>query len=101
LTHTRPDIAFVVGLVSRFSQDPHERHWKATKLILRYIQGIVRFGIQYTIGTTEHVGFTDSDWIGSVDDGKSISSFVYHFGSAPIAWPCKKQSTIALSSAEA
>ena len=100
LTHTRPDIAFAVGLVSRFSQDPHESHWKATKRILRYIKGTVRFGIQYTAGTPELVGFTDSDWAGSVDDRKSTSGFVYHFGSAPIAWSCKKQSAIALSSAE-
>ena len=101
LTHTKPDIAFAVGLVSRFSQDPHESHWKAAKRILRYIKGTVRFGIQYTTGTPELVGFTDSDWAGSVDDRKSTSGFVYHFGFAPIAWSCKKQSTIALSSTEA
>ena len=61
LTHTRPDIAFAVGLVSRFSQDPHESHWKAAKHILRYIKGTVRFGIQYTVGTLELVDFTDFD----------------------------------------
>ena len=98
LTHTRPDIAFVVGLVSRFSQDPHESHWKVAKHILRYIKGIVRFGIQYTACMLELVGFIDSDWAGSVDDHKSTSGFVYHFGSAPIAWSCKKYSTIAVSS---
>ena len=90
LTHTRPDIAFAVGLVSRFSQDPHESHWKAAKHILRYIKGTVKFGIQYTTSTPELVGFADSDWAGSVDDHKYTSGFVYQFGSAPIAWSCKK-----------
>jgi hypothetical protein len=47
------------------------------------------------------VGFTDSNWAGSIDDRKSTSGFVYHFGSAPIAWSCKKQLAIALSSAKA
>jgi hypothetical protein len=101
LTHTRPDISFAVGLVSRFSQDPHESHWKAAKRILRYIQGTTNFGIQYSSGASQLVGFTDSDWAGSVDDRKSTSGFVYCLGSAPVTWSCKKQSAIALSSAEA
>ena len=100
LTHTRPNISFAVGFVSRFSQDPHDSHWKAAKRILRYLKGTVRFGIQYIVGTPELVGFTDSDWARSVDDHKSTSGFVYHFGLAPIAWSCKKKSAIALSSAK-
>jgi hypothetical protein len=71
LTHTHPDISFAVGIVSRFSQDPHESHWKVTKHILRYIQGTTNFGIQYTSGASQLVGFTNSDWVGSVDDRKS------------------------------
>jgi len=31
LTHTRPDIAFAVGHVSRFMEDPREDHWGAVK----------------------------------------------------------------------
>jgi hypothetical protein len=101
LTHTRSDISFAVGLVSRFSQDPHESHWKATKRILRYIQGTTNFGIQYSSGASQLVGFIDSDWAGSVGDRKFTSGFVYCLGFAPITWSCKKQSAIALSSAEA
>jgi hypothetical protein len=36
LTHSRPDLSYAVGIVSRFMQEPHELHWKATKPILRY-----------------------------------------------------------------
>eukprot|EP00253_Pinus_taeda_P004620 PITA_04620 len=39
LTHTRPDLSFVVGLVARFMQNPRESHWKAAKRILRYVRG--------------------------------------------------------------
>jgi hypothetical protein len=35
--HTRPDLSFVVDLVSRYMQTPHESHWKATKRILQYV----------------------------------------------------------------
>lgn len=101
LTHSHLDISFVVGLVSRFSQEPHESHWKAAKCILRYIQGTTHFGIHYTLGESQLVGFTDSDWAGDVNDRKSTSGFVFFLGSSLIAWSCKKQTAIALSSTEA
>ena len=37
LTHTHPDLSFVVGLVAQFMHQPHESHWKAAKRKLRYI----------------------------------------------------------------
>ena len=39
LTHTRPDIAFAVGYVNRFMEDPCDDHWSAVKRLLRYIKG--------------------------------------------------------------
>lgn len=47
------------------------------------------------------VGFTYSDWAGSIDDRKSTSGHVFFLGSKAISWSSKKQSTVALSSAEA
>ena len=38
LTHTRPDIVFVVGHVSRFMEDPREDHWSVVKRLLCYIK---------------------------------------------------------------
>uniref|UniRef100_A0AAV1UTG7 Reverse transcriptase Ty1/copia-type domain-containing protein n=1 Tax=Peronospora matthiolae TaxID=2874970 RepID=A0AAV1UTG7_9STRA len=35
-TATRPDIAFAVGYVSRFMENPQEEHWVAVKRIFRY-----------------------------------------------------------------
>ena len=34
LTHTWPDIAFVVGYVKRFMEDPREDHWARIKHLL-------------------------------------------------------------------
>jgi hypothetical protein len=47
LTHSRLDLSYAVGAVSRFMQEPHELHWKAAKRILRYVQGTITFGIHY------------------------------------------------------
>ena len=36
-TATRPDIAYAVGYVSRFMENPQEDHWIAVKRILRLL----------------------------------------------------------------
>eukprot|EP00253_Pinus_taeda_P003845 PITA_03845 len=102
LTHTRPDLSFVVGLIARFMQNPHENHWKAAKRILHYVRGTIQFGIHYNAEASPLlVGFTDSDWAGDPDDRKSAACYVFTLGSGPITWACKKQSVISISSAEA
>ena len=37
--YTRPDIAHVVGVVSRYMKNPGKEHWMAVKWILRYLRG--------------------------------------------------------------
>eukprot|EP00253_Pinus_taeda_P015362 PITA_15362 len=102
LTETRPDIMYAVSLISRFMERPKEAHWQAAKRILRYVKGTKMFGILYNV--SEHsdlVGYTDSDWAGSVDDRKSTSGYVFHMGSGAISLASKKQSIVALSTTEA
>ena len=36
---TRPNIAFVVGVLGRYLSDPSQSHWKTAKKFLRYLQG--------------------------------------------------------------
>eukprot|EP00253_Pinus_taeda_P010859 PITA_10859 len=89
-------------IVVLFMERPREAHWQAAKRILRYVKGTKMFGILYNV--TEHsnlVGYTDSDWAGSIDDRKSTSSYVFHMGSGAISWASKKKSIVALSTAEA
>jgi hypothetical protein len=102
LTHSRPDLSYVVGTVSRFMQEPHELHWKVAKRILRYVQGTITFGIHYTADSTLYlIGFIDSDWAGDSIDRKSTSGYSLNLGSGPFCWSSKKQDSIALSSIEA
>ena len=74
LTTNRPDIMHVVSLISIFMKRPKEAHWQATKIILRYVKGTKRYGILYTTSENfELIGYTDSDWAGSIDDMKRTS----------------------------
>ena len=34
---TRPDICYVVGMVSRYQSNPGPKHWQAVKHILKYL----------------------------------------------------------------
>lgn len=102
LTLTRPDIAYAVGIISRYMADLHIEHWKATKRILKYIKGTDQLGIEYKFGGEPTlVGYTDSEYAGNIDDRKSTSGYIFHLGSGPISWSSKKQSTVSLSYIEA
>lgn len=102
LTHTRPDISFAVGLVSRFMCRPQEPHLLAVKQIYRYLKATSEFALLYQRGGVSSLcGFTDSDWAGDTLDRKSTTGFVFLLGGTPITWNSKKQPTVALSSTEA
>ncbi|KAK9750926.1 hypothetical protein RND81_02G229900 [Saponaria officinalis] len=102
LTHTRPDIAYSVSLVSRYLHKPTKQHFCAAKQILRYVAGTVEFGIWYSKKSRlKLIGFSDSDWAGSLDDRKSTSRNIFSLGSGVITWSSKKKETVALSSSEA
>ena len=44
---TRPDIFFVVAMVSRYQSNPGPVHWKTVKMILRYLKGIATYSLCY------------------------------------------------------
>jgi hypothetical protein len=47
LLHTRPDIAYVVSMVSHFMHAPVEEHMKAVMCIIRYLKGAPSIGIRF------------------------------------------------------
>ena len=91
-----------VNVLSRFLHCASEEHYKATKIVLRYVKGTQDFGVMFK---HKHVfsfhGFLDSDWGGSLDDMKSTSGFCFTLGSGVFSWSSKKQEIVAQSTAEA
>ncbi|GAU34193.1 hypothetical protein TSUD_162940 [Trifolium subterraneum] len=105
LCNTRPDLAYSVGIVSRFIQKPKLSHLAVVKRILRYIRGTMDYGILFP--STDKgkqcklITYTDSSWCGDIEDRKSTTGYVFLLGGAPTAWSSKKESVVALSSCEA
>ena len=87
LVHMRPDIAFAVGYISRFMEDPREDHWAAVKRLLRYVKGTVDQVIVFP--KTDESGlrltvFRDADMAGDIDGRRSTFGVLVFLGSAPI-----------------
>lgn len=106
LCHTRPDIEFSIGIVSRFMQNPRAPHLLVAKQILRYVKGTMSSGILFPQNNTmtdeiKVAGFTDVDWGGDKDDRKSTTGFVFFVEGAPISWSSRKELVVDLSICEA
>ena len=69
MTATRPDIAYAVGYVSRFMENPQQEHWTAGKRIFCYLQGTKTHGICYQPSDEiDCRGYSDADWAGDHAD---------------------------------
>lgn len=77
---SRLNLAYDIGVVSRFMGNPGRDHWHAVKWMLRYLKGTVDYGILYGIvdkATNEVLGYADSDFAGDLDKRRSITGFVF------------------------
>ena len=76
-------------------------HLIVSKHVLRYLKGTVDYGLRY-VADCEFglVGYTDSDWTGSVKDRKSTLGCCFSLGSVVIAWRNRKHMSVALSTIE-
>ena len=67
-------------------ENPTELHLQAAKRVLRYLKGTTGFGIFYKKGgEDELVAYTDSDYVGDLEDRKSTSSYVFLLSSGAVS----------------
>lgn len=99
---TRPDLAYSISALSKFSASAGFEHLQQAKRVLRYLQQTRTVGLSFTQNDDkERFGYSDSDWAGDVGDHKSTGGFVFLLSSAPICWKAKKQTIVALSMTDA
>ncbi|WVZ94772.1 hypothetical protein U9M48_040631 [Paspalum notatum var. saurae] len=103
LLHTRPELTFAVGYLSRFMEEPRMEHMAAMKQLLRYVKGTCDHGLHYTNngGKLNLLGYSDSGMAGDVDGRKSTTRVIFFLGGNPVTWLSQKQRVVALSSCEA
>ena len=98
---TRPDICYVVGVVSRFQSNLDPDHWIAMKHILKHLRRTKDYMLVYSGDDLKIYGYTDSDFQEDRDSRKSISCSLFSLGGAAVIWRSVKQSSIADSTMEA
>ncbi|CAN4114139.1 unnamed protein product [Withania somnifera] len=96
---TRPDIAFYVNLLARYSSSPTRRHWNGVKHVLGYLKGIIDMSLFYSNGyCIDLIGHADAGYLSDPHKAQSRMCYVFTFGGTAISWRSTKRSVVAISS---
>ncbi|KAL5542384.1 hypothetical protein UlMin_010094 [Ulmus minor] len=96
---TRPDIAFAVNLLARFSSSLTRRHWNGIKHIFRYLQGTIDLGLFYPNESKKGlIGYADAGHLSDPHKARSQTGYVFTCGGTAISWRSQKQTLVATSS---
>ena len=88
---TRPDIAYIVGMLGRYLSNPGKDHWIAAKRVMRYLQITKYYMLTYRkLDQLEIIGYSDSDFAGCRDSMKSTSGYIYLLAGGAISWKSVK-----------
>nr|GEU74783.1 ribonuclease H-like domain-containing protein [Tanacetum cinerariifolium] len=102
LTHTKPDVSYVVHCLSQFILKPIRSHLKIALKVLRYLKGSLGKGIHIVkCPSVSFETFVDADWAKCLITRKSVTGFYLLLNGSLVSWKSKKQNTLSKSSAEA
>ena len=104
---TRIDIAYIVNVLCRYSNQPYDYHLAAARRVLKYLNGRENLALQFVSSSDTSSEtpykisiYADSDWGGERADRISVAGWIVTLNDRPINWRSTKQSTVALSSTE-
>ena len=80
MNFTRPDIAYVVRRLSRYTQNPNHEHWVAIVRLMKYLRDTMNYGILYSGFPAILEGYTNANWISDSDEIKSTSGYIFILG---------------------
>jgi len=100
----RPDLAHVAGICARATSAPDRNALLTLRRAFRYVAGTLEEGLTYSAKSANPlrlVAYSDADWGGCVSSGKSTTGMALFLAGAVVDWGSRRQSIVALSSAEA
>ncbi|KAK9668952.1 hypothetical protein RND81_13G098400 [Saponaria officinalis] len=100
MNYTRPDIAYAVSRLSRYTHNSGPDHWKALIRLLRYLKGTMDWGLHYQKTPRVLEGFYDANWVSDNDENYSTSGYVFTLANAAVSCKSSKQTYSAKSTME-
>ncbi|GKC14299.1 zinc finger, CCHC-type containing protein, partial [Tanacetum coccineum] len=100
ITSTRPDIAYAIGKMSRFTSNPSRQHWHTIIRVFKYLKDTMNYGLSYVGYPSVLEAYSDARWINHVEDLSSTSGWMILLGGGAISWASKKQTCITGSTME-
>ncbi|XP_060210825.1 secreted RxLR effector protein 161-like [Lycium barbarum] len=100
MNFTRPDMAYAVCRLSRYTRNPNHEHWSTLIRFVKYLRGTMNYGMMYSGFPSTLEGYCDATWISDSDETKSTSGYVFTLGGGAISWKSAKQTIIARSTME-
>nr|XP_027109057.1 uncharacterized protein LOC113728902 [Coffea arabica] len=97
----RPDIAYAVNILGRFTSKPSYDHWNAIVHVMKYLKGTINYGLHYKNYLAILEGFNDANLNSQSGDSLSTTVYIFILGGATVCWRSKKQHIIAKSAMEA
>ncbi|XP_052724021.1 secreted RxLR effector protein 161-like [Vigna angularis] len=95
---TRPDIAYIVGVLGRYLSNLGMNNWKVAKRVMRYLQRTKDYMLTYRRSDRlEITRYFDSDFAGCQDSLRSTSGYIFMLVSGAISWRSAKQTLTASS----
>ncbi|GKF67682.1 hypothetical protein Tco_0197361 [Tanacetum coccineum] len=85
MTSTRPDIAYAVGRLSRFTSNPSRQNWQTITRVFKYLKGTMNYGLSYVGYPSVLESYSDASWINHVEDSSSMSGWVFLLGGGGIS----------------
>ncbi|GJR66459.1 zinc finger, CCHC-type containing protein [Tanacetum coccineum] len=100
MTCNKPNIAFAVGKLSRYTNNLGTQHMQAIQRVLKYLKKTMNYRLMYYGYPLVLEGYTNVSWISNTEDNSSTSGGVFLLGGGAISWASKKQTCITSSTME-
>ena len=100
--HTQSDISFMIAILSKYCGNFSEQHCKHVWRVLAYLNATLDCGLTFiTKGSKDLIGYSNSDFTGTVDGHKLTEVFIFMLTEDPILHQAKQQLIVVLSFCEA
>nr|GEU47351.1 putative ubiquitin carrier protein [Tanacetum cinerariifolium] len=90
MSSSRPDLAYAVSRLSRYTSNLSNVHWKAMTRVLHYLRYSRDSELHYDRHHVVIKGYNDANWISDIKDSRSTSGYVFTLGGAAISWKSSK-----------